>query len=72
MQELKKKLDETKEEFGQIQSEIKFFQDAQHVKEDKESATAHSEPLLLSFEQTRGGSTSEKVSKSLNDASVSI
>lgn len=60
VQELKKKLDETKEEFGQIQSEIKFFQDARHVKEDKESATAHSEPLLLSFEQTRGGSTSEE------------
>ena len=74
VQELKKKLDESKAEIGQIQSEVKFFQDARHVhvKEEKESATAHSEPLLLSFEQTRCGSTSEEVSKSLNGVSVSI
>ena len=61
MQELKEKLDRSKEEIAQIQSEIKFFQEAVLVKREHESALTNRQPSSMHSEQSAAASTSHKV-----------
>ncbi|XP_068706018.1 TNFAIP3-interacting protein 1-like [Montipora foliosa] len=58
VQELKKKLDETREEIGQIQSEVNIFADTVLVEKGKEAREEDSQPMFVHFGQTAGSSPS--------------
>lgn len=58
VQDLKVKLDKSKEEIGQIQGEVKFSQEAVHVKREQKTIVAHNEPLFDSSEKTAAASRS--------------
>ena len=62
VQQLKDKLDKSKEEIEQIQGEVKFFEDTVLVKRDQGSAAAACNELLsIGSEKSRAGSTSDEV-----------
>lgn len=61
VQELKEKLDKSKDEIGQIQSEVKFFEETVLVKREHETAASHSKPSFIGSEQSTAGSTSDEV-----------
>lgn len=68
VQDLKVKLDKSKEEIGQIQGEVKFSQEAVHVKREQKTIVAHNEPLFDSSEKTAAASrsTSNEVNNYVN------
>lgn len=62
VQQLKDKIDKSKEEIEEIQGEVKFFKETVLVNRVQESAAvAHNEPLSIGSERSAGGSTSDEV-----------
>ena len=61
VQELKEKLDKSKEEIAQIQSEMKFFREAVIVKRQHKSVLTNRQLSSISSEQSAAASTSDEV-----------
>ena len=73
MQQLKEKIDKSREEIEEIQGEVKFFEETVRVKREQEpAAVARNEPLSIGSERSTTRSTSEEVKICSNDLMVSF
>jgi len=62
VQQLKDKLDRSREEIEEIQGEVKFFEETVLVKREQEpAAVGHNEPLSIGSERSTTRSTSVEV-----------
>lgn len=62
VQQLKDKIDKSKEEIAQIQDEFKFFEETVLVNRDQESGAAvHNEPLSFGSQRSTTRSMSDEV-----------
>ena len=62
--ELREKLDESKGEIRELQSEVEHFQEDLKVKSRSETGVLHNEPMLTHSEQTADVLPSDEVSTS--------
>lgn len=61
VQQLKEILEESREEIGEIQTEVNTYQEAAIVKREKEARVAHEQPKMIHSGQTTRFSPSQKV-----------
>ena len=62
MQQLKDKIDRSREEIEEIQGEVKFFKETVLVKREQEpAAVGRNEPLSIGSERSTTRSTSDEV-----------
>lgn len=62
VQQLKEKIDKSRDEIEEIQGELKFFEETVHMKREQEpAAVARNEPLSIGSERSTSRSTSDEV-----------